>query len=238
MPPEGEWEGKSEAKSEAKSPAELAVESPAELAVESPAKWAAEPSSPPAAPKIERSAGVFYLARRLRRWRLIALVTGALAAGLALYVALSLFAPGLIPAGGFHFPQLIARSQAPAKPQGSRLIAVLQQEPTSPAFLLTVDAPSRTLTVRRVSAAPEAGRSYELWLISPRFPQPRSLGVVGDEEFTQRPLPADFDLDTMRAATYEVSFEPAGGSPSGVPTGPILFTGELVESLPKSPPPT
>ncbi len=228
LPPEaeGKSENKSEDESEAKSQAKLPAESPA------------EPSSPPAAPRIERSADVIYLARRLRRWRRITLVTGALAAVLALYVALSQFAPGLVPPGRFPFPQLIARSPAPAptKPQGSRLVAVLAQEPTSPAFVLTVDAPSRTLTVRRVSATPEAGRSYELWLISTRFSTPRSLGVVGDKEFTQRPLPADFNLEMMRAASVEVSFEPTSGSPSGVPTGPVLFTGKLVESLPPSPP--
>ena len=69
---------------------------------------------------------------------------------------------------------------------------MLQQEPTAPAFLLTVDSQTRTLTVRSVSATPEAGRSYELWLISKRFPTPRSLGLVGNDEFTQRPLPGEF----------------------------------------------
>jgi anti-sigma-K factor RskA len=112
---------------------------------------------------------------------------------------------------------------------------VLQQEPTAPAFLLTLDTQKRTLIVRRVSATPEGGRSYELWLISKQFPSPRSLGIVGNEEFTQRALPANTNVDTLRGATYAVSLEPAGGSPSGVPTGPVLFTGKAVESLPATP---
>jgi len=33
-----------------------------------------------------------------------------------------------------------------------------------------------------------------------------------------------------------VSLEPAGGSPSGVPTGPVLFTGKIVESVPTTAP--
>ena len=114
-------------------------------------------------------------------------------------------------------------------------MAVLQQEPTAPAFLLTVDPQNRTMTVRRMTAAADPGRSYELWLIASNSAKPRSLGLVGAEEFTTRPLPADFDADAMRAASYAVSLEPAGGSPSGVPTGPILFTGKMVESLPGSP---
>ena len=61
---------------------------------------------------------------------------------------------------------------------------------------------------------------------------PRSLGLVGDDEFTARPLPANFDVDTLRTASYAVSLEPAGGSKSGAPSGPVLFTGKMVESLP------
>ena len=34
---------------------------------------------------------------------------------------------------------------------------------------------------------------------------------------------------------HAISLEPAGGSSTGVPTGPVLFTGKLVESLPGSP---
>jgi anti-sigma-K factor RskA len=91
--------------------------------------------------------------------------------------------------------------------------------------------------VRRVSAAAGADHSYELWLISPHYPKPRSLGVIGANEFTQRGLASDYDLDTLRGATYKVSFEPAGGSKTGEPTGPILFSGKLVEAVPVSPPP-
>ena len=119
-----------------------------------------------------------------------------------------------------------------AAPPGSRLVGVLQQEPSSPAFLLTIDPASRMLTVRRVSAKEQAGHSYELWLIAPHSAKPLSLGLVGGVEYTQLPLPVGFDVDTVRAATYAVSFEPAGGSKSGAPTGPILFTGKLVESVP------
>jgi anti-sigma-K factor RskA len=220
------------------------AETPAETSAETPADSSAAPSSPAPAPapeprKIERSADVIYLADRVKRWQRMTLGLGALAALLALYIALWQLAPDLIP------PQLrpsgagmMARSEAPARLQQDRLVAVLQQEPTAPAFLLTLDTQHRSLIVRRVSAKPEAGRSYELWLISSRFPAPRSFGIVGNDEFTQRALPGNYDVDTLRTASYAVSIEPAGGSPSGVPTGPVLFTGKAVESLPASLPAT
>ena len=87
----------------------------------------------------------------------------------------------------------------------------------------------------RVSATPEQGRSYELWLIAKGAPTPKSLGLVGSDEFTQRTIPSNLDLATLRSARYAVSLEPAGGSPSGVPTGPVLFTGNIVESVPTAP---
>jgi anti-sigma-K factor RskA len=188
---------------------------------------------PDVEPRVERSANVVQLARRVSRWRRMTVVMGAIAALLALYIGLAQFAPGLVPLG--PRTQVVAQAPGPAQ-LGARLVAVLQQEPTAPAFLLTVDPQSRTLVVRRVSATPEAGRSYELWLISSQFPAPKSLGVVGNDEFTQRPIPGNFDVATLRAASYAVSLEPSGGSPSGVPTGPVLFTGKIVESVPTAAP--
>ncbi len=181
--------------------------------------------------KAERNAEIVYLARDARRWRGYALASGAIAALLALYLGIAQFVPALLPLGRPSQPVVAARTQPP----GSRLMAVLQQEPTMPAFLLTVDPQNRTLTVRMLAAAAEANRSYELWLISSKYTTPRSLGLVGSEQFTSRPIPASVDADTLRTASFAVSLEPAGGSPKGVPSGPILFTGKMVESLPGSP---
>jgi anti-sigma-K factor RskA len=129
---------------------------------------------------------------------------------------------------------LIARTTPPPeRGPADRLVAVLQQQPIAPAFLLTVDTQQRNVIVRRISAGQEnGGRSYELWLIAGRSTPPKSLGVVGADEFSERPLPANVDVDTLRFATVAVSLEPAGGSPTGAPTGPVLFTGKAVDSLP------
>jgi anti-sigma-K factor RskA len=200
---------------------------PPEPAVKSATPRAGEPPSPA---KVERSAEIIYLARDARRWRRLTLAAGAIAALLAVYIGVEQFAPGLIPLPRQTQTAVASKTQPP-----SRFVAVLQHEPTAPAFLLTLDPQSRTITVRRVSATAEAGRSYELWLISSKYPGPRSLGVVGGEEFTARPIPANFDVDTMRNASYAISLEASGGSTSGAPTGPVLFTGKLLESTPGSP---
>jgi anti-sigma-K factor RskA len=224
-------------------------EAAAEQAAEEPADETAAPPPPPAAKRTtgtertvaagaERSADVIRLRKRVGRWRGFSLALGAIAALLAAYIAVSQLAPDRLP------PQLravganlIARTEPQERGPSDRLVAVLQQQPIAPAFLLTVDTQQRTVVVRRVSAGQENGRSYELWLITGRSAAPKSLGVVGGDEFTQRPLPANIDLETLRSATYAVSLEPAGGSPTGAPTGPVLFTGKAVDSLPASVPP-
>ena len=222
--------------------AEAATTQPEENAGEASAAAANDAAAPPQlaakrAPSAERGADVVRLRRRVGRWRGFTVAFAAIAALLAAYIAVSKVAPDLIP------PQLravganlIARTEPQERGPADRLVAVLQQTPIAPAFLLTVDTQQRTVVVRRIAAGQENGRSYELWLITGRSAPPKSLGVVGSDEFTQRPLPANVDLETLRSATYAASLEPAGGSPTGAPTGPVLFTGKAVDSLPSSPP--
>ena len=224
--------------------AALASDLPAETsgekatAVTAPVSAAPE-VAPPKPRKIEPAANVVVLARRARRWRRISLAVGALAAVLALYVAVWQVAPELMPAQlRPRQGNVVARSDTTSRTQQDRLVAVLQQGPNAPAFLLTFDMQRRTLVIRRVSATAEAGKSYELWLISKNLGAPRSLGVIGTDEFTSRNLSGSYDADTLRTANYAVSLEPNGGSPTGAPTGPVLFTGRAVKSLPASPPKT
>jgi anti-sigma-K factor RskA len=184
----------------------------------------------PAGPNLP-NAEVLDLDQRARRWRGIAVAASAIAALLAIYVAVAHFAPGLLPVTRQPQPILASPSRTP----GVQLIAVLQQEPTPPAFLVMLDPQDRAITVRRLTAAPDSGRSYELWLSSAKSPKLASLGLIGGAEFTSRPLPANFDFETIRNANYSVSLEPGSGSPTGAPTGPMLFKGRMIEALPGAP---
>jgi anti-sigma-K factor RskA len=178
---------------------------------------------------VQGSAQIIDLSQRMRRWRGIATMTAAAAAGLALFIAADIYRPDLLPSQLRRAPVQVA-----AAPAG-QFVAVLQRDAASPAFIMTVDIDTKAFTVRRVSAEAEAGKSFELWLVHDRFPAPRSLGVIGDTEFTRAALAA-FDQDTINAATYAVTVEPQGGSPTGAATGPIVFTGKLVEAVPPAPP--
>ena len=65
---------------------------------------------------------------------------------------------------------------------------------------------------------------------------PRSLGVIGGDEFTARPVLASYDADVINDATYAVTVEQAGGSPDGAPHSTPVFTGKLIETVPASGP--
>src|SRR5262249_59308156 len=121
-------------------------------------------------------------------------------------------------------------------PAGGQFVALLQSGAGEPAFILTVDAATKNFTVRKVGAQPEAGKSYELWIVSDRLQRPRSLGVIGGSDFTARPVLSGYDADIVNQATYAVSVEPEGGSKTGAPTGPVVFSGQLIETVPPAAP--
>ncbi|HEY0236839.1 MAG TPA: anti-sigma factor [Afipia sp.] len=161
------------------------------------------------------------------------MVASALAASFAAVAALQLYRPDLLPVQLRVKPKVqTVEIRAPAPPPPAQLVAVLQQNAAEPAFILTVDQATKSFTVRRVGAAPPPDKSFELWLVSDKLPRPRSLGVIGESDFTSRAALAAFDADTINQAIYAVTVEPAGGSPTGNPTTNPIYAGKLIESVP------
>ena len=117
-------------------------------------------------------------------------------------------------------------------PQQPRYVAVFQKDDASPAFMMTVDIVKRELTVRMVSAEPPPGKTYQLWIAAePLGKNPRSLGLIEKSEFTVQRAMLVRDGDVLRNATFGVSLEPEGGSPTGLPTGPV-FHSRLIQLTP------
>jgi anti-sigma-K factor RskA len=185
------------------------------------------------------TSNVIQMSGRIRRWRSVATFTTALAAALVAMLAVQVFQPDLLPEGIRPRPRTqVVEVKTPSTPvaPSAQYVAVLQKDGGSPAFILTVDGATRNFTVRKVGAAAEPGKSFELWLISDKLPQPRSLGVIGSGDFTARPVLASYDASIVNGATYAVTVEQAGGSPDGKPTSPPIFTGKLIESVPPAAP--
>lgn len=182
---------------------------------------------------------VIRLEGRVKRWRGIASAAGALAAALLVTLSLQIFLPDALPGGLRPAPRIqTVEVKTPAAPltASAQYVALLQGQAGGPAFILTIDGATKNFTVRKVGATPEAGKSFELWLISDKLPRPRSLGVIGAGDFTARPLLASYDSEVVNGATYAVTVEQPGGSPNGQPTSAPVFSGKLIETVPSSQP--
>ncbi len=110
-----------------------------------------------------------------------------------------------------------------------RFTAVLQQNANAPAMVLDVDVKSRRLTVTSLAAATPAGKSYQLWIINPAIGSPRSLGLIPAKAATHELL-TPYDPAVITDATYAVTVEPPGGSPTGQPSGTPILSGRLVSA--------
>lgn len=99
------------------------------------------------------------------------------------------------------------------------VIASLGSDPASLIYEARHDGTNLLVTRVAGSAAPE-GQTHELWVIAPGA-APVSLGLLGSD-------PLDVEYPRPPAGwILAVSVEPAGGSPTGAPTGPVILTAEL-----------
>jgi anti-sigma-K factor RskA len=205
-----------------------------------------EPPPPPTEPEAEAServtseivdtSNVIALTGQARRWRGIASAVSAIAAALVAILGIEIFAPGLLPDALRPPPRtrvVEVKTPAAVSAPAAQYVALLQGQGGGPAFILTVDGATRDFTLRRVGAAPaEPGKAYELWLISDKLPRPRSLGVIGDGDFTARPVLSSYDTEVINNATFAITVEQAGGSPDGAPHSPPVYSGKLIETVP------
>ena len=69
-------------------------------------------------------------------------------------------------------------------------------------------------------------RALELWLI-PSGDRPHSLGLIQAGQPIRLTIPPALADGVTSDATLAVSLEPPGGSPTGLPTGPVIASGKL-----------
>ncbi|HEY8613574.1 MAG TPA: anti-sigma factor [Roseomonas sp.] len=163
-----------------------------------------QPPPPDLWGRIEASLGARTTApviplRSARLWKAWAVGSTAIAAGLAAF--------------------LLARP--PAEP--ARMMTVLLTSRDQPAWL--VEAEGGGLRLASLNPRPvEPGRVQQLWALPPGATAPVSLGLIPESGQASvapglvRPEPG---------MLIEITLEPPGGSPTGRPTGPILFIGRL-----------
>lgn len=92
--------------------------------------------------------------------------------------------------------------------------------------MVSLNAAKDRLTVQAINAAAiQPDRSLQLWLIPPGE-KPQSLGLIAtsaSQQVSIRPV------QLASLPTLAISLEPRGGSPTGQPTGPVLFSGKVIQ---------
>lgn len=148
-------------------------------------------------------------------WRRLALVTSFAALLLLGVTMFELLRPLPAPV------QIAVRMPAPAP---APLLAAIA--PTGGGAPLAAAYDPARATVRITGALPvPAGRSAELWAIRGKE-APRSLGLVAGGP-TRLVVPAAARQAIAADTVLAISIEPVGGSPTGLPTGPVVATGTL-----------
>jgi len=111
-------------------------------------------------------------------------------------------------------------------------IALLADEQAKPVLLVSATPQAGPVQVRllRQPETPK-DRTLELWLLPQGDAAPRSLGLLSSEGPTTLSLTPEQLRGFAEAKGLAVSVEPPGGSPTGAPTGPVVFSGAIQTAL-------
>ena len=157
-------------------------------------------------------------------WRNLGLAASGMAAGLlAAIVFIAPRAPSPAPA-----PVVV---RVPSGEMAATYLAVLSDPKTQrPMLVVSAGRSSNELWVKTLDPSIHVpDRSLELWALPPGQ-APKSLGVIApSEKRTALKLVATADQSLAEIPMLAVSLEPAGGSPTGTPTGPVLYTGPFLK---------
>ncbi len=143
-------------------------------------------------------------------WHSVALWRGVAFASLAALVAMAAVQQGLF---------------GPAT-RPEPLVASMTGEGSPLALLASYDAASGRIAVTPVAADAGQPRALQLWMVPGGDAAPVPLGVLPQDGRGMIEVPAALRATLGDGMTLAVSVEPPGGSPIGLPTGPVIAAGQ------------
>lgn len=109
-------------------------------------------------------------------------------------------------------------------------VAALGQDEAHPLWSVSRSANATALTIRALqSVRSNPQLTYELWALPRDGKPPVSLGLLPRTGSVERSLTPAQRAALLGANRVAVSLEPPGGSPTGTPTGPVLYVAELTQ---------
>jgi anti-sigma-K factor RskA len=105
-----------------------------------------------------------------------------------------------------------------------QVVAVLGADVEHPQWRIERTANAHRLHATALSAMTSSPqRAFELWALPPGGKAPVSLGLLPRDGKASYDLSAVQSAAVLAAVNLAVSVEPAGGSPTGAPTGPVIM---------------
>ena len=126
---------------------------------------------------------------------------------------------------------------APELPMAS--VAVMADDKGQPSMVVSwpsmKDARDPHVRIKVLQEHPTmaAGTAWELWMLPRGQVAPVSMGLITTDVNQVMKIKADVArrMGAGEAWGIAMSVEPAGGSPTGTPTGPVIFKGQCVRVL-------
>lgn len=148
--------------------------------------------------------------RSNRWWRPLALLLAGVSAVLMVYVGVGM---------------------QPTTRPGDSYIVVLNGGQMKPVMLAKADARTGEIQVRVLAQQTlTSDKALELWGL-PKAGKPRSYGLIPASGVIKLKFDRPVEQVLQDIAALAVSLEPQGGSPTGQPTGPVLYSGELIRPI-------
>ncbi len=113
------------------------------------------------------------------------------------------------------------------------MVVVMADQQANPAMTVawTMETRARPRLRIRVMGHQEMapGTSWELWMLPGENQPPKSLGLITTHDTQYVEVPPDIKEKLDKAAGLAMSVEPEKGSPTGSPTGPVLYSGKCLQ---------
>lgn len=108
-------------------------------------------------------------------------------------------------------------------------LALISAESGEQLWLIGIEPTGQRMEVRNLAAvtAP-ADKDYQLWALAKDDKPPVSLGLLPADRIIERQLSDAQRVALAETETLAISEEPKGGSSTGAPTGPVVYTAALV----------
>ncbi|GJG97573.1 anti-sigma factor domain-containing protein [Cupriavidus pauculus] len=118
--------------------------------------------------------------------------------------------------------------QAFAPPAGPRFVVILSEpRDRTPGWLIQASSDRKLSLISIASQSAPSDRSLQFWTKADDWAGPVSLGLVRPGQ--RLDIPIDKLPPLQPNQLFEITLEPPAGSPTGRPTGPILYIGRAIK---------